>query len=341
MPHDTASPCFVLLIEARIVRAAPLQASVASQDALRLLGCVSNLNQAYGITERDQPDIIVVSGDLAKTSDFSMFARMVQSMGSDCIVLTEGCEGDIEGALSLDVTDMARAGGLGAWIARDRGLPLNVVHPSASDAAALIRGKHGAWRTVVIGASTGGVEALLEILSHYRSDCPPTLIVQHIGSAFLPSLVARLERTCEAEVRAAAHEMDIRAGRVLLASGNTAHLTLRKGGVRCCMAEGKQVSGHLPSADALFLSAAGLGDGCVGVLLSGMGRDGAEGLAAIRQAGGWTIGQDAKSAVVYGMPRAAALLGAVQEELPLAQIGPAILKAAARQKAENFHAAHR
>lgn len=342
MPHDTAAACSVLLIEARIVRAAPLKASVAAQDALHLVGCVSNLNQAYGISERDQPDIVVVSGDLARTADFPMFAKLLKSMGLTCVVLTAGSQMFAEGAVSLNVSEMAEAGGLGAWIVQQRGLaPVKTLpHPKILCATKPKECAPGAWRTVVIGASTGGVEALLEVLSHYASDCPPTLIVQHIGPAFLPGLVTRLNCNCAAEVCAAEQGMRLRPGRVILASGNVAHLTLDSGGDRCRITKGQPISGHMPSADALFLSAAALGEGCVGVVLTGMGRDGAEGLAAIRHAGGWTIGQDAESAVVYGMPRAAAILGAVVQELPLGQIGPAILKAAARRRAEVRNVAH-
>ena len=196
-------------------------------------------------------------------------------------------------------------------------------------------GPPAGWKTVVIGASTGGVEALIEVLSAYPQVGPPTLIVQHISANFLPGLAQRLDRHCAAHVRPAREIDTIEPGLVLIAPGNSAHLRIVPPGRHCHLVPGAPVSGHCPSVDALFSSAAALGHRAVGVLLTGMGRDGAEGMDAIRRAGGWTIGQDAATSTVYGMPRAARQLGAVASELPLARIGPALLKAAAKTREES------
>ncbi|MEM9971760.1 MAG: CheB methylesterase domain-containing protein, partial [Pseudomonadota bacterium] len=185
-------------------------------------------------------------------------------------------------------------------------------------------------RLVVIGSSTGGIEALLSILPHFPRDCPPTLIVQHIKGDFLASLVRRLDAACPAVVKEAeGHEVAV-SGRVLVAPGNKAHLVLRPNGRRCALLAEPPETGHRPSVDRLFHSAVPYGDGVVSVLLTGMGRDGADGMRAIRDAGGWTIAQDEATSVVYGMPQAAISTGGVAEQLPLDRIGPAILKAAAR-----------
>lgn len=192
-------------------------------------------------------------------------------------------------------------------------------------------------KIIGIGASTGGVEALIQVLSAYPKSCPPTLIVQHISGTYLPGLAQRLDRHCAAQVRPAAASDSLEPGLVLMAPGNDRHLSIVPPGRRCRLVPGAPVSGHRPSVDALFHSAATLGPAAVGVLLTGMGRDGAEGLAAIRRAGGWTIGQDEASSTVYGMPRAAFEMGAVAQQLPISRIGPALLSAAAQSTERSRH----
>lgn len=181
---------------------------------------------------------------------------------------------------------------------------------------------------VLIGSSTGGVDALLSILSCFPPDCPPTMIVQHTGAGFGTSLAGLLNRQCKAQVRLADGCRPVTRGEVVIGAGINAHLVLDKsGGLRTRLLEGPPVSGHLPSVDMLFRSATRLGDRVTAVLLTGMGRDGADGMLALRQAGAHTIAQDRASAVVWGMPRAAKENGAAQQILPLDQIGPALVSA--------------
>jgi len=194
------------------------------------------------------------------------------------------------------------------------------------------------WKVVVIGASTGGIEALIEVLSHFPANAPPTVIVQHINAAFIPGLAQRLDRLCAANVRAARSKDRLIAGEVLLAPGEEEHLVITAGGRQCELQPGPPQHGHRPSVDALFQSAAHqIGADCVGILLSGMGCDGARGLLEIRNQGGWTIAQDEATCTVYGMPRAAVEIGGVHEQLPHWKISQAALKAAAmtRQKVQN------
>ncbi len=188
---------------------------------------------------------------------------------------------------------------------------------------------------VCIGASTGGLPVIEGILRTYPPGCPPTLIVQHIRGSFTSCLADRMSRLCRSEVTEAFEDAPIEPGRVYLAPGDVAHLEVSDGAsragangppLRCRLVEADKVSGHRPSVDALFRSAARHGPRTIGVLLTGMGRDGAEGLLEIRRGGGRTVAQDAESSVVYGMPRVAAELGAVQHVLPAHEIGPAILR---------------
>lgn len=181
---------------------------------------------------------------------------------------------------------------------------------------------------IAIGASTGGVDALLTVLSAFPADCPPTLIVQHMKPEFLGQFGERLDRHCRARVRLARDNDRLKPGRILLAPGEPAHLCLsRHTPGRCQLHRAAKVAGHRPSVDMLFASLSALGPRGCGVLLTGMGRDGAEGLLQMRIAGALTICQDEASSVVYGMPRAAVEIGACARQLPLDRIGPALFPA--------------
>jgi len=195
-------------------------------------------------------------------------------------------------------------------------------------------------RIVAIGSSTGGVEALIEVLSNFPENCPPTLITQHMPAGFTKSFADRLNRLCRPIVAEAAEGAVLEKGHVYLAPGGETHLKLhRNGKMRCHLSPGAQVNGHRPSVDVLFNSivASGISE-AVGVILTGMGRDGAMGLKAMRNAGTHTIGQDADSCVVYGMPRAAFEAGAVVQQLPLEKIGPEILRLCSANLVEVKHA---
>lgn len=182
-------------------------------------------------------------------------------------------------------------------------------------------------RMVLIGSSTGGVEALTTLIAQLPENCPPTLIVQHMPPEFTTSLANRLDRLHAPRVIEAYDGAPIEPGNVYIAPGGSTHLTVEEnGGLRCHLRKGAPVSGHSPSADVLFSSAADVAKSdALGVILTGMGRDGADGLLAMRQAGARTIGQDEATSLIYGMPRAAFEAGAVERQLPLDRIASAIL----------------
>jgi two-component system chemotaxis response regulator CheB len=180
---------------------------------------------------------------------------------------------------------------------------------------------------VAIGSSTGGVEALINVLSQFPANCPPTVITQHMPAVFTRSFAERLNRLCRPQVAEAVDGAPLSPGHVYLAPGGATHLEVAGGtALRCRLRATDPVNGHRPSVDVLFASLAkAAGAAAVGVILTGMGRDGAAGLLALRQAGAATLGQDEATSLVYGMPRAAFELGAVDKQLPLDRIGAAIL----------------
>ncbi len=184
-------------------------------------------------------------------------------------------------------------------------------------------------KIVTIGASTGGVEALKVVLMHLPANCPPILITQHMPERFTASFARRLDHECAMRVTEACHGDAIEPGHVYIAPG-ARHLELAKSGGKfvCRLTDDPPVSGHRPSVDVLFRSAARIaGPDIVGVILTGMGKDGWEGMVQLRSAGATTIGQDEASSLIYGMPRVAFERGAVQRQYPLIDIADAILEA--------------
>lgn len=191
-------------------------------------------------------------------------------------------------------------------------------------------------KIVAIGSSTGGTEALKEVLLGLPSWIPPIVIVQHIPPIFSAAFAKRLNELCDFEVKEAADGDVLKAGRVLIAPGGL-QMELQadgQGGYKVRVFDGEKVNRHKPSVDVLFDSVAKLvGKLAVGVILTGMGNDGAAGLLRMRKSGASTIGQDEASSVVYGMPRAAFELGAVMEVCPLSKIAEAMMKNLGKEKA--------
>lgn len=164
-----------------------------------------------------------------------------------------------------------------------------------------------------LGASTGGTEATLEVMKRLPADIPPMLIVQHMPRGFTSMYADRLNRLCRMEVREAKHGDELRRGLALVAPADLQMKVVRMGTrytVSC--SNGEKVSGHRPSVDVLFQSMSEVVQSkMVGIIMTGMGQDGAAGLLAMRKKGAYTIGQDKESSVVYGMPMVAKDIGAV------------------------------
>jgi two-component system, chemotaxis family, protein-glutamate methylesterase/glutaminase len=182
-------------------------------------------------------------------------------------------------------------------------------------------------KILLVGASTGGVEALKTLLMDMPADCPPTLITQHMPERFTAAFANRLNRECPMTVCEAADKQRIQPGCVYIAPGSH-HLELNRDGLAyvCRLHDGPPVSGHRPSVDVLFRSGARVaGAKAIGVILTGMGKDGAEGLLELRKAGACTLGQDEATSLIYGMPRVAFERGAVERQFPLIEMAGAIV----------------
>jgi len=183
-------------------------------------------------------------------------------------------------------------------------------------------------KLVVIGASTGGTEAIRQVLEPLPPSSPAIMITQHMPAGFTRSFVQRLDNLCAVQVHEAEDGQRVLPGHVYLAPGGVAHMKLARSGANYVVQldHGEPVNRHRPSVDVLFHSAAEVaGRNAVGVLLTGMGKDGAQGLLAMKQAGAVTFAQDEASCVVFGMPREALHIGAADEAVPLSEISERIL----------------
>jgi two-component system chemotaxis response regulator CheB len=183
-------------------------------------------------------------------------------------------------------------------------------------------------KIIAVGASTGGTEALREFLMEMPLNCPGIIIVQHMPELFTRSFAERLDSLCRISVKEAASGDPVLKGQALIAPGNR-HLLLKRSGARYHVEvkEGPLVSRHRPSVDVLFRSVSRYaGKNAVGVIMTGMGDDGAKGMLEMKEAGAYNIAQDEDSCVVYGMPKEAVKLGAVDKILPLDKIPEEIFK---------------
>ncbi|MBE7637716.1 chemotaxis-specific protein-glutamate methyltransferase CheB [Sneathiella sp. P13V-1] len=181
---------------------------------------------------------------------------------------------------------------------------------------------------VCIGASTGGVEAIREVITALPANFPAVMITQHMPGTFTTSFANRLDGMSRISVCEAKQSQRVLPGHVYIAPGEQ-HLELARSGANyiCKLTNDAPVSGHRPSVDVLMTSAAKVaGSNVIGVILTGMGRDGAEGMLHLRKAGAFTIGQDEASSVVYGMPRVAFETGGIELQVPLSQVASTLMK---------------
>lgn len=189
---------------------------------------------------------------------------------------------------------------------------------------------------VAIGASTGGTEAIRDVLAHLPAGLPPIVITQHMPPGFTRSFADRLNKYSAVRVKEAEQDERLMPGWAYIAPGS-AHLAVRHAlnGYTAFLSEGEPVNRHRPSVEVLFMSVAKMaGPAAIAVMLTGMGKDGARAMLALREAGAYNIAQDQATSVVFGMPREAIALGAVHEVAPLPNIAPRVVAALdARQRA--------
>lgn len=297
----------------------------------------NNLMMAYNQAEAGQPSFAFVEDGFTKLPEFEMMLALFNALDVRWVSVMDNA-GATPARRSSPLLDV----GAGIFELTKNDSPRQFVQyfdmmvkaPRKNDmrskprAAAPAPAQKDYKKVILIGSSTGGVEALRNLVVHFPVDCPPTLIVQHTGKNFGTGLVSLLDRISPAKVVAAEDNVTLQPGHIYIAAGQTRHMgiTNRKP-YRTRMKEGGPISGHQPSVDALFSSAGPIARDCVAAILTGMGQDGAKGLLELRKGGASTFAQDQQSSVVYGMPRVAWEMGAAQKQVPLKRMATTILQA--------------
>lgn len=335
----------VLVVDDSAVVRSFVQNVVASDPALQLVGWAPDPFVARQKLIDCDPDVMVLDVEMPRMDGISFLAKVMEHKPTRTIIFSSLTTANSTMVLkayeagAIDVMakpDINVSSGLAA-IANEllerikNAATANFPAPRARQVRAPIASKaldKTTHRLIAIAASTGGTEALKEVVPLFPADIPGIVIVQHMPPVFTTAFAASLSKLCPFEVREAQDGDKVIPGRALLAPGNFHMEIVRQGGYyHVKLHQEPAMHGVRPAADYLFKSVAKhAGANAVGMILTGMGRDGAEGLKAMKDAGAWTIGQNEKSCVVYGMPKVAAELGALSEVLPLDRIAEATLK---------------
>ncbi|MFW8637021.1 CheB methylesterase domain-containing protein [Cribrihabitans pelagius] len=297
----------------------------------------NNLMMAYNQAEAGQPAFAFVEDGFTKLPEFEMMMALFSAIDTRWVSVMDDPAATParkssplldRGAGIFELTKSAHPREFAQYFDMMVKAPRRGHSPAGSPAARSGAAAKTFKKVILIGSSTGGVEALRSVLVGFPFDCPPTLIVQHTGRKFGQGLVSLLDRICPAKVRTAEDGVKLEPGHVYVAAGQRRHLGLSgRKPLSLRMKEGPAISGHTPSVDALFTSAVPYGRDIVATILTGMGQDGARGLLELRKAGATTFAQDEKTSVVYGMPRVAWDMGAAQKQVPLARMAGTLLQA--------------
>ncbi len=341
----------VLIVDDSAVVRQVLTATLSQDPGVNVIGAASDPVFAMARMQTQWPDVIVLDVEMPRMDGITFLKKLMAERPTPvviCSTLTEkGAETTMQalaaGAVSIvtkpklglkqflqedseslvaAVKAAARAN-LRRLAAATAGVPVpakltaDAILPAGSHAMAATTD-----RVVAIGTSTGGTQALEVVLTALPRVCPGIVIVQHMPEKFTGAFAERLNKLCRIEVREAVNGDRVLPGRALIAQGGR-HMLLKRSGAQYHVeiVEGPPVTRHRPSVDVLFRSVAKCaGKNALGIIMTGMGDDGAKGLKEMHDTGARTVGQDEDSCVVYGMPKEAAKLGAVNKELPLGRI---------------------
>ncbi|MFT9088727.1 chemotaxis response regulator protein-glutamate methylesterase [Acetobacter okinawensis] len=340
-----AQPVRVLIVDdSRTIRAL-IKRSFAQNPDIEVCGEAANPLEARDLIIKDQPDVITLDVEMPGMNGLQFLEKIMRMRPIPVVMVSsltaKGADTAIT-ALQMGAFDCYPKHNVAPGEDAFAGLGRLVVLAARSQPVSRIQRRtptapvahaQTTWGNsvdlVAIGSSTGGVEALEEVLSGFPQKSPPVVICQHMPPLFTASFANRLNQSMPALSIAEARDGEVlQPGMVRIAPGGDRHLVVDNGGGKYItrLIGGAPVSGHCPSVDVLFKSVAKhAGRNALGIILTGMGRDGAEGLLAMRQAGAFTIAQDKTSAVVYGMPRVAAEIGAACQVVGLRQISAAAM----------------
>ena len=326
----------VLVVEDSLVFRELLVTNLNKDPAIQVVATATDPYEARDKIIRFKPDVMTLDIELPKMSGLEFLRKLIAQYPMPVIVLS---------ALSEKVFDAMQAGAvdfvakpvatnqkeLEAFLVNE--LPVKIKVASTAKISRIKQSAHVVENKsakkgnkdviIAIGASTGGTEAIASVVKEFPADVPGTVIVQHMPAGFTEMYAKRLDNQCKCRVKEAENGDMVEQGLVLLAPGGDRQMSLVKvgGNYQVSLKKAPKVNGHCPSVDVLFDSVAkNVGRKAIGIILTGMGGDGAKGLKAMREAGAKTIGQDEASCVVYGMPKVAYDIGAVQYQEKLGDI---------------------
>lgn len=354
----------ILVVDDSALMRAVLSEVINSAHDLTVVGVACNALEARESIKTLKPDVMTLDVDMPHMGGLAFLEEVMRSKPMPVVMVSGLTEKDSETtlkALELGAVDFVSkpkvdpVGNIhkyteeicekirGAAMARARLMKLSP-RAATSSAAAVSTASSGSGadvtgglslsekilqeKLVLIGASTGGTEAIREVLCRLPARMPGVLIVQHMPEMFTASFARRLDGLCSLHVKEAERGERIKPGTVYLAPGHS-HLSVRRvpGGYQCELSQDSPVNRHRPSVEVLFNSGASqVGRNGVGVMLTGMGKDGAQAMLSMRQAGCYNICQDQGSSVVWGMPREATINGAAHEVAPLTEIAGRIVQ---------------
>ncbi len=344
----------VLIVDDSVVIRTFLKDILESSGEFEIIGTASNPFRARDMMREVWPDVITLDIEMPRMNGIEFLRKVMTSRPTPVVMIStltrKGAAITLE-ALNIGAVDYIPKPEVSSWRELDT-IKANVIEKVRQASRSNLRRARVAVRAikvperveipqsaldsklVVVGSSTGGVQALNQIFSQLPKQFPAILVVQHMPAAFIDSLAEQLTKKTGHAVRVANDGDMPRSSEILLAPGDV-HLTVSRAQDRyiCHHLSGPPVGYHRPAVNVLFNSAAKIGGtNIMGVILTGMGEDGAEGMLNMRQRGCTTIGQDEESCIVYGMPKKAFERGAVRKQLPLTEIAQAIVGFAAGEK---------
>jgi two-component system chemotaxis response regulator CheB len=343
----------VLVVDDSAVVRQVLSRELSKDPGIEVVGAAADPYAARAMIVALRPDVLTLDVEMPRMDGITFLHKLMAARPMPVVVVssltTAGTRAAVDALAAGAVDVVCKPGsayevdGMAAAVAAKvraaaRARPQAAARPAASGGAAVPGAtapgaalSHTTHQVLAIGASTGGVQALSELLAAFPADAPGTVVVQHMPPKFTASFADRLRRSCAVDVREAQAGDPVTPGRVLIAPGGL-HTVLRRSGATYLVdvRDGPPVYYQKPSVDVLFESVArAAGRNAVGALLTGMGADGASGLLSMRAAGAHTIAQDEATSVVWGMPGEAVKLGAAAEVLPLGRVAAALIRRAA------------
>jgi len=343
------NPIKVLIIDDSALTRQLLTEIIGRQPDLRVVGAAPDPLAATEMIRTLAPDVLTLDVEMPKMDGLEFLERLMRQQPMPVVMVSgfteEGAEATLR-ALELGAVDFVSKPGIGS--ARGmKAFGAEVVDKIRSAAQARIRRagctpaappapapavphlfRIGSERLIVIGSSTGGTEALRVLLAQLPPNSPGVLVTQHMPPGFTRTFAERLDGLCHISVKEAHQDERVLPGHAYIAPGDR-HLKLGRSGTHyvTLLEDGPPVNRHRPSVDVLFRSAARhAGPNALGVMLTGMGRDGALAMREMREAGAFNVAQDEASCVVFGMPKEAIAVGAVHEVLPLDQIAGCLVR---------------